>query len=47
MNPADWVALVGDKADPILRDTCLDIWRDEVFGSRFAGRYGVTVHGLP
>lgn len=47
MSPAEWVALTGDKADPTLRDACLGVWREEIFGTRFCGRYGVTVQGMP
>lgn len=47
MDAAEWVAFTGDKADPVQRDACLDVWRDEIFGVRFCGRYGVTVQGLP
>jgi hypothetical protein len=46
MSPAEWAAFTAPTADPMLRDACLDVWRDEVFG-RFCARYGVTVQGLP
>jgi hypothetical protein len=46
MSAAEWVAFTGSTADPLLRDACLNVWRDEVFG-RFCALYGVKVQGLP
>jgi hypothetical protein len=46
MTPAEWAAFTDSAADPVLRDACLNVWRDEVF-ARFSARYRVTVQGLP
>jgi hypothetical protein len=47
MTAAEWVAFTSDKADPVLRDGCLGVWREEIFGTRFVRRYGVAMQGLP
>ena len=47
MDPGDWVSFTSDRADPVMRETVLDIWKDDIMGTRFAGRYKVKVGGLP
>jgi hypothetical protein len=47
MTASEWAAFTSDKADPVLRDACLGVWRAEIYGVRFCGRYSVTVEGLP
>ena len=47
MESSDWIAMTSDRADPQLRRALMDIWRDDVMGQRFVGRYKVTARGLP
>jgi hypothetical protein len=46
MDLAEWSALASPTADPILRDACLNGWRDEAVG-RVCARHGVLVERRP
>jgi hypothetical protein len=42
MSAAEWAAFTSDRADPLLRDACLDVWRSSTLAGVQCGRAACT-----